>query len=75
MNAFALSRPWLHDPTVLKLPWTPLIPETRESNLGQKQLCLGYMFHDNIVMPHPPVIRAMRMVIQALEAVGHKVES
>jgi amidase len=38
------------------------------------QLCFGIFASDGIVSPHPPIARALRMTVNALEALGHKVD-
>ncbi|KAL8681956.1 MAG: hypothetical protein Q9186_001964 [Xanthomendoza sp. 1 TL-2023] len=65
-----LSRePWLHDPLVHDMPWRDekaVIPQNR-------QLSFAVLRHDGAVELHPPVKRAVEIVVQALEKKGHKV--
>ena len=64
------AKPWLRDPYVLPLSWNV----KEENRITQTtKLNLGYMEHDYIVAPHPPIRRALRMVKAALEDQGHKV--
>lgn len=60
------QKPWLHDPTVVELPW-------REEQEKLGQLSFGLMETDNIVNPQPPVSRAVKLVVEALKNAGHQV--
>lgn len=59
--------PWHHDPEVIPLPW-------RKENEVEKgmPLSFGFMGFDGIVHPHPPITRALTMVVGALGAFGHE---
>lgn len=59
------TRPWEVDPLMLPIPW-------REVELPE-QLCFGIVMDDGIVMPTPPITRALQETKAALEAAGHKV--
>lgn len=59
------TKPWLHDPLVVELPW-------REEKERFEKLTIGIFAHDGIVTPNPPVRRAVRIVKEALEDAGHK---
>ncbi|EED17167.1 general amidase GmdA, putative [Talaromyces stipitatus ATCC 10500] len=61
------QEPWLHDPLVLELPWRDT------SDLSQSQLTFGILKDDGVVRPHPPVIRAIDMVVDAIKRAGHQV--
>ena len=56
------AQPWLREPSLIPLPWTPF-------ELPDRPIRIGIMLHDGVVMPHPPVLRALRN----LEAQLHKV--
>lgn len=65
-KALLSKEPWLHDPTTVELPWRP-----EQENLPKK-LCFAY--HDNDEhTPHPPVLRALKMVVDTLRSAGHEV--
>jgi amidase len=64
-KAVVAGQPWLHDPRCLPLPW-------REVERKQK-LKIGVMPHDGIVMPTPPVARALQETVQKLKAAGHEI--
>lgn len=59
------GQPWLHDPKAVPIPW-------RKVTLPAK-LSIGVIRHDGVVKPHPPVERAIEMVIKALKKAGHEV--
>lgn len=59
------GQPWRHDPKALPIPWrTPELPE---------KLSIGVFRDDGLVKPHPPVDRALTVVIDALTKAGHEV--
>lgn len=60
-NAF---EPWLYDPAVMAKMWVPEpIPA---------KATIGVMYWDEVVMPHPPVQRALKMVVEKLKTAGHE---
>ena len=63
------QKPWLHDPLCLEMPWRD--HEERRVEMGQ--LTFGVMKHDGTVTPHPPVQRAIEIVIARVKDLGHKV--
>ncbi|KAI1138637.1 amidase [Hypoxylon sp. FL0543] len=64
------TEPWKRDPYTLPIPYRDeLEREIRDT----PRLNLGFMEHDGIVRPHPPIARALRMVKKALEIEGHKI--
>ncbi|KAL6310386.1 general amidase [Sparassis latifolia] len=72
MQAVINSRPWLRDPLAVRKKWDEDAYALAEHGGGQ-ELCFGIMWNDGIVVPHPPVIRALETTKQALLAAGHKV--
>ncbi|PPQ76253.1 hypothetical protein CVT26_008288 [Gymnopilus dilepis] len=73
MKAVLDTRPWDMDPMVVRKPW-----DEEEWNLCEHggvgaQLCFAVMWDNGVVRPHPPLIRAMKIVKAALEKAGHKV--
>lgn len=60
-NAF---EPWNYDPVVVPMKWQPVpVPD---------KVTVGVMYWDKVVMPHPPVQRAMRTVVEKLKLAGHE---
>lgn len=58
------GQPWLTDPRVTYKPWCTVITP--------KRVTIGVMWWDEVVMPHPPVKRALQMTVDALRAAGHE---
>ena len=67
------AKPWLSDPDVLEIPWNGEATSQIQHRSKNHNLYFGIMEDDGIVTPHPPVLRAVRMVKEALRAKGHKV--
>ncbi|KAF8196067.1 general amidase, partial [Pholiota molesta] len=73
MTAVLAAKPWNRDPTTIRKPW-----DEKEWNLCEHggvgaQLCFAIMWDNEVVKPHPPLVRAMQMTKAALEKMGHKV--
>ena len=71
------QQPWLHDPLVNEMPWRDdqekqIQDLIHSSHNGTPRLAFGIMKHDGAVTPHPPVQRAMDIVVKTLERLGHK---
>lgn len=62
VKAIIATRPYLDDPSLFPLSFTSPV------DIGVRPLRVGMMMHDNVVLPHPPVIRALRMAKRKLEA-------
>ncbi|KAI1204111.1 amidase [Annulohypoxylon truncatum] len=62
-------QPSLHDPYALPIPYRRALEQEIHDT---SRLNLGFMEHDGVVRPHPPIARALRMVKSALERGGHK---
>lgn len=54
-----------HDPTCMPVPW-------REVKKTSEPLSFGLWEFDGVVMPHPPILRAMRQTAAKLRAAGHE---
>lgn len=59
------SHPWLRDPKCLPIPW-------RTVELPSK-LKFGVLWNDGMVLPTPPVARALKAVVDKLRKAGHDV--
>ncbi|TGO13701.1 hypothetical protein BTUL_0065g00420 [Botrytis tulipae] len=68
MSSLLCTSPWLRDPAVVPIPW-------RKNNKPEagKRLRFGIFWWDGMIHPHPPVTRALKMVVTALKNVGHEV--
>jgi amidase len=64
-KAIITSEPWLIDPKCVPIPWRPVEPP--------KKLKIGVLRHDGIVMPTPPVKRALATAIEKLRKAGHEI--
>ncbi|MCJ1474174.1 Acetamidase [Lambiella insularis] len=78
MKSLLSQQPWLHDPLVLEIPWRDehekeISDLIRSSTQGEGKLCFGVLENDGVVTPQPPVQRAMKIVTETLEKLGHKV--
>jgi amidase len=60
-NAF---EPWLYDPAVIAKKWEAVPIPTKAT--------IGVMYWDEVVMPHPPVQRALKAVVEKIKAAGHE---
>lgn len=75
------TEPWLRDPAVVPMPFRKQVAEdflsraepARSVNALTKSLKLGVLWTDGQVGPHPPVIRGLNMVVDAVKEAGHKV--
>ncbi|KAM0545381.1 hypothetical protein ACHAPJ_011365 [Fusarium lateritium] len=59
------DQPWTKDPNVVPMPWRPQATPAK--------ITIGVMWHDEVVMPHPPIRRALAAVVAKLKAAGHDV--
>lgn len=56
--------PWLEDPRCLPIPWRDAKVKTR--------LKIGVMWNDGVVIPTPPVRRALKETVEKLKKAGHE---
>ena len=66
MKTVIAAQPWLVEPSLLPFPW-----RDQESHLETpkgKKLKIGVLWSDEVVTPHPPVLRALREVADKLRA-------
>ena len=72
------TSPWKHDFDVLEIPWRDdqiQAVRNRTCRRGESdgKLTFGVMSCDEVVQPHPPVKRAIKLVTQALLERGYEV--
>ena len=60
---------WFRDPKVIELEWRESAVEEVRS---VEKLSFGIMKWDGMFQPHPPIIRGMEMVADALRKAGHE---
>ncbi|KAI9733086.1 MAG: hypothetical protein M1834_003633 [Cirrosporium novae-zelandiae] len=61
------TKPWLVEPSLLPMPWKD--DESYLGPPGQKSLKIGVLWDDGVVKPHPPIIRALREVVEKVKNV------
>jgi len=71
MKAVVNAKPWLKDPLAVRKKWNEDEYNLVDHGYG-KNLCFGIMWDDGVIVPHPPIKRALEMTKMALEKAGHK---
>ena len=70
MQAVLAGQPWRKDPRVVRKRWS-----ADEYALGDHgggtRLCFAVMWDDGVVVPHPPIRRALEITKRALHDAGH----
>ncbi|KAJ8522020.1 hypothetical protein ONZ45_g1362 [Pleurotus djamor] len=66
------QQPWLKDPLVVRKRWSQEEHDLVEHGYG-KSLCFATLWNDGLVTPHPPILRGLAMVKDALVSAGHQV--
>ncbi|KAH9012027.1 general amidase [Lactarius hengduanensis] len=72
MQAVIGQMPWLKDPLSMRKHWDGDGYRLVEHG-GGKKLTFGILWNDGLVVPHPPIIRALEMTRDVLIAAGHDV--
>ena len=62
------QKPWLHDPLVVRKPWSDVEYALADHGGRGAQLCFAVMWHDGHTVPNPPVIRGLEAAKRALLA-------
>ena len=58
-------QPWLDDPKCLPIPWRKVdVP---------KKLKIGVLWDDDVVVPTPPIRRALQVAVKKLKKAGHEI--
>ena len=80
LKSLISTEPWQRDPNVVPLPWRESVFEDTMRRAAvdgsaneHPPLKLGIYSINNLVNPHPPVARGLRLVVDALKNAGHKV--
>ncbi|KAJ7641779.1 amidase signature domain-containing protein [Roridomyces roridus] len=59
------SKPWLQEPHLIPIPWqVPAAPTWSGSN---GRIKIGVMWHDGVVLPQPPIRRALKALVDVLK--------
>lgn len=69
MRAFYDGKPWERDPGILPIPWR----QDEVDAIQGRKLKIGFVVDDGIVLPQPPVQRAVRDLVSRLKRAGHEV--
>ncbi|KAK7002477.1 amidase domain-containing protein [Favolaschia claudopus] len=59
------SEPWLKEHSILRIPWDIPVSPTWSGSNGR--IRVGVMWHDEIVMPQPPIGRALKALVDVLK--------
>ena len=66
MQVIIDAKPWLQEPALMPLAWNSSFQMS-----PNKPLKIGVLWHDDVVMPHPPITRALHSVVSRLEKVAN----
>ncbi|KAJ4485909.1 general amidase [Lentinula aciculospora] len=72
MKTVVDAKPWLKDPLAVRKRWSDDEYNLADHGNG-KSLCFAIMWDDGMIVPHPPIIRGLEIVKNALLDAGHKV--
>ncbi|KAF8961399.1 amidase signature domain-containing protein [Flammula alnicola] len=72
MKSVASQQPWIKDPLAVRKHWGEAEYGLVDHGAGKK-LCFAILWDDEVVVPHPPVIRGLEETKQALLEAGHQV--
>lgn len=65
MRVIIAAKPWLVEPALIPLPWNPQAHQITSTT----RLKIGIMAHDDVVLPHPPITRALNLLSSKLSAI------
>ncbi|KAK8105072.1 hypothetical protein PG999_008431, partial [Apiospora kogelbergensis] len=65
MRTAIAGQPWLRSPNMVPLEWRDM-----SGLFNQRPLKVGVMWNDKVVLPHPPITRALRKVAHKLSKSG-----
>ena len=67
MSVILSAQPWRLEPALIPLPWSPL----SISPSASQPLRIAVMYSDGVVLPHSPLIRALKSLASELAALPH----
>jgi amidase len=67
MESYLSSNPWETDPKLLPIPWRKEL-----ASPPKRPLKVAYILDDGIILPQPPIQRAVKEVVTKLQNAGHK---
>ncbi|KAI0785340.1 amidase [Irpex lacteus] len=62
--------PWLSEPPLLEIPWKQDVADGLQT---PAKLCFAILWDDGVVLPHPPILDALKRTKDALLRAGHEV--
>lgn len=62
-------KPWDFDARCAAIPWREDVYQGALS----RPLVIGVLLDDEVVRPHPPIVRVLRSAVEALRNAGHKI--
>ena len=63
------TKPWRNDASVVPIPWR----DDLEKLGAGLNLSIGLLKDDGVVVPQPPIARALQTAANAMQAAGHQV--
>ncbi|TGO86798.1 hypothetical protein BPOR_0275g00010 [Botrytis porri] len=67
------EEPWKFDAKVIPMPWRQSEADVIKSRISNGGLTIGYYDFDGKVLPHPPILRGIKKVVDTLKQNGHQV--
>ncbi|KAF4972089.1 hypothetical protein FZEAL_9669 [Fusarium zealandicum] len=67
------EQPWAYDSKVVPMPWRQSEEDDIKDKISSGGLTLGFYECDGVVLPHPPIRRAIQTVIDKAQEAGHTV--
>ncbi|KAF7922682.1 hypothetical protein EAE99_007259 [Botrytis elliptica] len=67
------EEPWKFDAKVVPMPWRQSEADVIKSRISDGGLTIGYYDFDGKVLPHPPILRGIKKVVDTLKQNGHQV--
>ncbi|KAG6024877.1 hypothetical protein E4U41_001661 [Claviceps citrina] len=71
-RVISAAKPWIEDPSITSVPWTGTSPAGGLPSLAS--LKIGLMTHDEVIVPQPPVTRALAWARTQLQTAGCQVK-
>ncbi|KAK3307120.1 amidase signature domain-containing protein [Chaetomium strumarium] len=81
LRSILSTRPWERDPAVVPIPFRQEVVDKYRSRAdgdgkatqSELPLKLGVLWTDGVLGPHPPILRGLRELVDALRQAGHKI--
>lgn len=70
ISSILADEPWRRDPTMVGMPWRP---EAAKYTHGGDKPRIGVMWDDGVVLPQPPMRRALAAAVERLKKAGYEV--